>query len=126
MSNNDDPAVPGQDDELDAIDQAVASITDAEVEDRLRDVVHRAGYQPRERSCAITDAAVIGTPFPDRPGFLVATCGHPVAEGEWGEGWRACENCPAPLAGVRSGHRSADGRAYLLGALPCCRRPLRP
>jgi hypothetical protein len=37
--------------------------------------------------------AVIGTPVPGRPGYVVGTCGDPVPEDEWDAGHRKCEGC---------------------------------
>jgi hypothetical protein len=36
-----------------------------------------------------------GSPVPDRPGFVVAECGHRVAASEWRAGFRQCERCPS-------------------------------
>ncbi|NEA22637.1 DUF6197 family protein [Actinomadura bangladeshensis] len=34
-----------------------------------------------------------GSEVPDRPGYLVAECGHSVAGSEWRAGFRTCERC---------------------------------
>ena len=40
-----------------------------------------------------------GSYIPDQPGFVVAECGHRVANQEWRVGFRTCERC----AGQRPG-----------------------
>jgi hypothetical protein len=39
-------------DVLDEIDEAVSQITDDDIEDRLRDILRRAGHTPRQRTSA--------------------------------------------------------------------------
>jgi hypothetical protein len=38
--------------------------------------------------------AVVGRPFPGRPGYVTGECGHAVAGSEWQAGFRRCEHCP--------------------------------
>jgi len=44
-----------------------------------------------ERSA--TQRALDGTPFPGRPGYLTARCGHAISGSEWRVGIRTCEHC---------------------------------
>ena len=53
----------------------------AEMAGLLRDVLRQA------------DDPQPGSEIPDRPGYVVATCGHPLTAREWRLGYRTCEDC---------------------------------
>jgi hypothetical protein len=64
----------------------------------------RRQWGPDLLSMALAMAAATGTlrdvaaaaPFPGRPGYVAADCGHPIAAGEWQVGFRTCSSCTPP------------------------------
>lgn len=36
-----------------------------------------------------------GHDAPDRPGYVISECSHPIARDDWHDGWRRCRRCPA-------------------------------